>query len=310
MKSFKALVKREYWEHRGAIFKTPAIMAAVFAGLMLLGALTGDAIVGNNIVGENGDRVSVAEKLPVLMKHMEGMGAEEREQIVQTSLSSPVMLFGGVMIIISIFFALGSLYDERKDRSILFWKSLPVSDTATVLSKLVAICLMVPVSYFVVITVFQLFLLVFATVVAWFGGSSGLSIWAASDLFSVIFNSFFSLIMSTLWMAPLWGWLMLASAWAKRVAFMWAAIPMVMIVAAEGYLFHTIRFLEMLGYRFQQGFAIQNDSFNQSIGGHMLEENAMHWTKVFTNSDFWSGLAVAAVFIAAAIYTRRFRDES
>ena len=35
-------------------------------------------------------------------------------------------------------------YDERKDRSVLFWKSLPVSDRDTVLSKAVSALVVAP----------------------------------------------------------------------------------------------------------------------------------------------------------------------
>jgi len=303
--SFKALVKREYWEHKGAMFYTPAIMAAVFAGLMILGALTGDHITVNS-----GHGFSIIDHLPQAMEQFENLGEEERSKGVQIGLYGAIVLFGFVMLIVSLFYALGSLYDERKDRSILFWKSLPISDTATVLSKFLAVTFVIPVFYSAIIAAFQLFLLLFATVAAWFGGSSGIAIWASSNLFGVIFNSFFAIVTASLWLAPLWAWLMFASSWAKKVAFLWGTLPIFMIVVAEGWIFQTTRFIEIVGDRIANGFVILNSNMHYMVGGDMFEIDVQRWYEVFGNIEFWVGLIVSGIFLAGAIYTRRYRDES
>ncbi len=306
MRTFKALVKREYWEHKGAIVRAPLIMAAIFAVLMIVGALTNDFVT----VDEGDGNMSFGSYLLENVGKLEQMPEGSAAEIIKVGLFMPTIVFGGVMFVISLFFALGSLYDERKDRSILFWKSLPVSDTATVLSKFVAVTLLVPVSYFLVISIFQVFLLVFATVSAWFIGFSGVTFWTSANLFSVLFNSLLSLVVASLWMAPIWGWMMLASAWAKKVAFLWAALPIVVITAAEGYFYQTTRFIEMAAYRVANGFAIANSNMHFATGGDLFDLNVMTWSRTFSNSEFYIGLLVAAVFIAAAIYTRRFRNES
>ena len=307
MRTFKALIKREYWEHKGAIIRTPLIMAAILAAIFIIGAFTDDFITVNH---SDHDRRSFGSLLLMAADKFEQMPEGAREEFVKMALLGPIMLFGGVMLVISLFFALGSLYDERKDRSILFWKSLPVSDLETVLSKFVAVTLLVPVAYFAVITIFQVFMLLSATVGAWFSGNSGVAFWVSANLFSVVFNCLLSLVVASLWMAPIWGWMMLASAWAKKVAFLWAALPIVMITAAEGYLFHTTRFIEMAAYRVAHGFAIANSNLHLASGGDLFNINVMTWSKAFSNGEFYIGLLVAAVFLAAAIYTRRFRDES
>lgn len=303
--SFKALVKREYWEHRGAMFLTPAIMAMVFAGLMILGAITGDHVT----VNEN-NSFSFYEHLPKVVEQFEDLPEEERSRGIQIGLYGSMILFGFVMLIVSLFYALGSLYDERKDRSILFWKSLPISDTATILSKFLAVTLMIPIFYAVVVAVFQIFLLVFATVVAWFGGSAGMAIWSSSNLFGVLFNSFFAIVTASLWLAPLWAWLMFASSWAKKVAFLWGTLPIFMITVAEGWVFQTTHFIEMVGERIAHGFTILNSNMHYMVGGDMFDIDVQRWYQVFGNTEFWIGLIVSAVFLAGAIYTRRHRDES
>lgn len=305
MNSFKALIKREYWEHKGAVLYTPLVMSVIFALLLLIAGLTGDAIVI-----DDGHRNNFTQHLPQLIEHFEQWSEAERSKNVQMVLSGPIVLFGMVMLFISLFYALGSLYDERKDRSILFWKSLPVSDTATVLSKFVAISLLVPIAYFVVIAAFQVYLLLYATVLAWIGGNSGISLWTSSNLFGVMFNTMFSLITGSLWLAPLWGWFMLASAWAKKVAFLWGGMPILMITVAEAWIFNSSTFIQMLGHRIANGFAIQNSNMHVLKGGDGFDFEVVNWYDAYTSGSFWIGLVVAAAFLGAAIYTRRYRDES
>lgn len=304
-KSFKALVKREYWEHKGSMFYTPAIMAAIFAGLLILGAIT-----GNNVSVNGHDNFGFIEYLPQAVEQFENLDEQERSNGIQMGLNAPMVIFGFVMLVISLFYCLGTLYDERKDRSILFWKSLPVSDTATVLSKLFAVCFLIPLFYFGVLAVFQFFLLLFGTVVAWFGGSSGVTIWASSNLFGVLFNGLLSLIVASLWLAPLWGWLMFASSWAKKVAFLWGTLPILMISVAEGMIFRSSNFIEMVGERIASGFSILNSNMHYLVGADMFNVHVMRWYEVFASMEFWMGLVVSAIFLTGAVFTRRHRDES
>ncbi len=306
MNSFKALVKREYWENRGSVFLTPAIIAAVLAGIMILSTLTSDAIVSSH----HGE-VNLWDKFPKAVEEFNNIDEGTRTQAVQIGLYSPRILFGFVMFIICLFYCLGSLYDERKDKSILFWKSLPISDTSTVLSKFVTVCLLIPIVYFAVVAVFQVFLLVYATVLAWFGGSLGVTVWSSSNLFGVLFNSLFSIVVATLWLAPLWAWLMLASAWAKKVAFLWGTLPIFMLAIAEGWIFKSSHFIEMVAYRIARGFTTLNADMHQLVGKDMFDERDVSlWYEVLAQGEFWLGLLVAAMFLAAAVYTRRYRDES
>ena len=304
MNALTVLIKREYWEHKGAIFYTPAIMAAVFAALMLLGSFSADEFV----VTHNNE-YTFSDHLPKLVDKFEELSEREQKQGVQVGLYGTIVLFGGVMLLISIFYCLGCLYDERKDRSILFWKSMPVSDTKTVLSKFATVCLLVPVSYFVVITVFQLYLLLFSTVLAWVGGSWGTLIWTSSNLFGVMFHGLMALIMGMLWLAPIWAWLIFASSWAKKVAFMWGALPIIMVTIAEGWIFKTSHFIEMLAMRVASAFTIINSNLNSVTHNEIFDIEVMRWYQVFGNSEFWIGLVVAAVFLAGAIYTRSIRNE-
>ena len=306
MRTFKALIKREFWEHKGGMYWTPLIMAGFFAGLMILSALT-----GGETIRIDGGELDLSAKLSEAVSKFDNMHEDYRDKIIRFGLFIPAAIFGLVSLIISLFYALGSLYDERKDRSILFWKSLPISDTITVMSKLVAITIVVPLCYFAAIIVFQLFELIYMTVVWWFGGSVGGAWWTSTNLFGVWWNTLIALIVASLWLAPLWGWLMLASAWAKRVAFLWGIIPIILIAATEGYFFHSMNFIETIWVRIGKAFSIQNSNLHFNAGGEMFgTEILMTAGDALSSNDFWIGLVLCAVFVAGAIYTRRFRDES
>src|SRR5688500_3753928 len=54
---------------------------------------------------------------------------------------APIML---TTLIIAFFYGLDALHGERRDRSILFWKSLPVSDRTPVLSKVLVMMAVLP----------------------------------------------------------------------------------------------------------------------------------------------------------------------
>lgn len=305
MNSFKALIKREFWEHKGSIFISPLAIAIILAGLMLI-----EGVFGFEQMSHDDKGVNYTKDLSSIAVHLENMTEEQTGKVIQLALYAPTLLFGGIMLVISLFYALGCLYDERKDRSILFWKSLPISDSATVLSKFVSICIMVPVLYFGILALFQIFLLLYATVSAWFMGYLGIKIWTSSNLLSVLFSSFFSLMIASLWMAPLWGWFMLASSWAKKVPFLWAGAPILIISLAEGWLFNSSNFIHMIGSRIAQGFIIQNSNIHLLSEGEVFDVSGVPWYEILANTEFWLGLIVASLFIIATIYTRRYRNES
>lgn len=307
MNSFKALVKREYWESKGSMLYTPVTIAAFVAIVMVLGVLTG----GSLQIDDGSHSFNFTEKLIEGIGKIDSLSEGEQDNLVQSGLYFPTVLFGFVMFVIGLFYCLGSLYDERKDKSILFWKSLPVSDTATVLSKFVAISLLIPVIYFAAISVFQVFLLIFATILSWISGSSGVTIWTSSNLFGVLFNGLFSAIVASLWMAPVWGWLLLASSWAKKVAFLWGTVPIFLIVIAEGWIFGSARFFNLVGERIGHGFVTMNSNLLNLLDKDIFDGRAVsRWYEVLGESGFWIGLIVAAGFLAGAIYARRYRDES
>jgi ABC-2 type transport system permease protein len=201
--------------------------------------------------------------------------------------------------IVSIFYSLETLHGERRDRSILFWKSLPVSDLTTVLSKASIPLIVLPLVGFAIIVTTELIMLLLGSLVLMERGLDVATLW--TPVFRMWPMLLYHLVtVHMLWYAPMYGWLLLVSAWARRAAFLWAALPWLAICAVEKIAFNTTRFAAMLGYRFAGGpEAIPGvDSFfdpmTQLTPGRFL-----------SSPSLWIGLAVAAAFLAGAVRLRR-----
>ena len=299
MKTFLALVRREAWEHT-AIWLVPAVLSAILvvvAGVASVKLLGG----GMNIV-------------------VDGHGVET-DQIFQ-GLSNlnlgMVVVFGLVMSVVATFYLLDCLLADRKDRSILFWKSLPISDLTTVLSKLATAAVLIPlvtvcaafVTAFMLMVVISVDLLVL-------GGSPWDMLWSQVPYFSNLVLVLYAMVVGVLWYLPLMGYLMLVSAFAKRAVMVWAVLPPLVISLVEKQFMGSNNFALMLSER-MNGFAplafrtdsleSMADAIDRGHAGPGLE--VINVAPLLQGSGLWLGLVAAGVFIAGAVYLRRYRDES
>ena len=204
--------------------------------------------------------------------------------------------------IVGVFYCLDALYGERRDRSILFWKSLPVSDLTTLLSKATIPLIILPVVTFAIVIATQLVMLLWTSVLLITHGMSPVSTWTYFPLFRNSFVLLYGLAAIALWHAPIYGWALLVSGWARRATFLWAVVPLLAIGFFEKITFGTSHFGSMLKHRLM-GFAPEAFAFNaHSIVGPQLTP-----LRYLTTPDLWFGLLFAAVFLAAAIRLRRYR---
>ena len=210
---------------------------------------------------------------------------------------------------IGVFYCLGALNGERRDRSILFWKSLPVSDLTAVLSKAIVPLVILPVLLFVLISATQLILLLLSTAVLLVFGSGPTvaMLWARSPFFSMPVGLLYSLIAIVLWHAPLYGWLLLVSGWARRATFLWAVLPPLAIAAFERIAFRTSYIGFLLRYRLIGWFT---QGFDYTSRGKAPVDPLTHLTplRFLSAPGLWLGLVAAAIFLAAAVRLRRTRE--
>jgi ABC-2 type transport system permease protein len=224
----------------------------------------------------------------------------ERHRAFEDPLSFAAGMIMMAAFIVSIFYSLEALHSERRDRSILFWKSLPVSDLTTVLSKASIPLVVLPLLSFVIVVATVVIMQLLSSLVLLGRGvpaaTPGTPMLAQTGLMLL----YHLITVHMLWYAPFYGWLLLVSAWARRAAFLWAVLPPVAIGGIEKIAFNTTHFFDMLHYRFAGG--------GPEVGG---SENFLDPMTHFTPGRFlaspglWIGLLITAAFIAAAVRLRR-----
>jgi ABC-2 type transport system permease protein len=215
-----------------------------------------------------------------------------------------MMLF--TVFIVGVFYCLDALHGERRDRSILFWKSLPVSDLTTVLSKAIIPLAVLPVIAFALTVCVQLIMLLMSSANLLAHGVSPATTWAHFPVFQNWLVLFYGLVVLALWHAPIYGWLLLVSGWARRATFLWAVLPFIAIQIFEKITFGTSYFASILKHRLM-GFAPHAFGFHGQ--GHPTIDSLSQLTpgRYLSTPDLWIGLVVAVGFIATAVRLRRYR---
>jgi ABC-2 type transport system permease protein len=281
-KRWPVLIRREFWEHR-ALW----IMPLVVAGLYLVSCI----FVGSADLQTARQRPLAFEGSPILFA-----------QIVFTT-----VLFALTSLVI-FFYLVDCLYTERKDRSILFWKSLPVSDSATVLAKLLVALLVVPLGLFVLALVTNLL----AFVILYIGLHSSpmfgpLVRWDTAGWLRLNVSMLGSIFILALWYAPVAAYQLLVSAWAKSNVLLWTVLPPLLLLIGEWRLLGTSHVAETL--RDRLGINLVGVAASGRAGGNGLFDSIDVFGLLRT-PEMWIGLAIAAALVFAAIRIRRYRDDS
>lgn len=297
-KQLSILVRREFWEHR-VLWLAPLTVAI----LLVLCAFP--AHVETDVLRDGNANLTPEDMRRVVFA------------VSQWALTLPQYL---VMVIVLTFYLLDCLFAERKDRSILFWKSLPVSDGATVISKLLVALIVVPLGVFALALVTGLlFTAVWYARVAMGQIPTTYALWDTVVWFKVQGFMLLGILVAALWYAPLAAYLMLVSAWARRAPMLWAVLPPVLAIIVERVAFGTHYIASLIQYRswsFWRGMHLKESlagSF-EDPGAHVTASvtapQGLHLLPYLTNVDVWLGLAVAVGFAFAATRLRRYRDDT
>ncbi len=318
MKTFYWLVKREFWEHRGGFFWAPIITGGIFLLLNIMGIITAEVLGVTH-----GISIGASGHLQSVIAEMDAGDMSKVGIVLDVAMYSAMGLLIVVLGFVVFFYCLGALYDDRRDRSILFWKSLPISDASTVLSKVISATVLAPVIAVVVgIVVGMLQLLILAITLSF----HGVNVWQLLVLahpFKVMFNLIGYIPLYVLWALPSVGWLMLCSAWARNKPFLWAvALPV-----ATGLLISWFGIMGLfnLPTRWFWTNVVQRSLFSvfpgtgSLFGGtprnapHIDGLNALDLNTTYQllgSPDLWIGVVAGAALLAGAIWFRRWRDDS
>ena len=291
-------IRREIWENH-SIYVAPLAIAAVY----LLGFAVSVIWLPHNM-------------REVWMPHtMREMAAAHKVTDSLIGLAMPyahaAMLVGLVTFLVGIFYSLDALHSERRDRSILFWKSLPVSDLTTVLSKAAIPLVVLPLIVFAVSVFLQQIMRLLSLSVLAMNGGSAATLWTRLPLSEMELVTLYGAVVIVLWHAPIYCWFMLVSGWARRAVFLWAVVPLLAIAAIENIAFHTSFLGSMLLGRlvgFSEAAFDLKDKNGVSIDSHFIPLTQLAPGRFLSSPSLWVGLLVAAALLAAAVRLRRYRE--
>ena len=270
-------VRRELWENR-SIYVAPLVVAAV--------ALLGFCLSSIAGIWETALRLDPAHP------------------------QQPYEIAAGLMmltgIVVSVFYCLDALHGERRDRSILFWKSLPVSDATTVLAKASIPLVVLPALIIAITVAMQWLMLLVSSAVLLASGQSVTELWRNLSFLRMSWLLLYHILTAhTLWPAPVYCWLLLVSGWPRRATFLWAALPLVAIAGVEQIGFRTWHFASLVA-----GRLIGAAPTVASRSPEMFPTDPMTHVAAgsfLSSPGLWGGLAVAAIFLAAAVRLRRYQ---
>jgi ABC-2 type transport system permease protein len=274
-------VRRELWENR-SIYIAPVAAAALF----LFGFLISTVHLR--------DKMRAALALDPMQQH----------ELIAQPYDFAALLIMFTTFVVAVFYCLDALHGERRDRSILFWKSLPVSDLTTVLSKATIPLVVLPLFTFAITAATQWIMLLLNSAVLLGSGLSVAMLWTQVSLFQMWLGLLYHLVtVHALWYAPIYGWLLLVSAWARRAAFLWAALPLLAIGITEKIAFNTTHFATMLQNRMGGGA----EAVITPGGSPMDPMTHLTPDHFLSSPGLWIGLALTAAFLAAAVRLRRYQ---
>jgi ABC-2 type transport system permease protein len=275
------LVQRELWENR-SIYLAPLAVTAVFLAGFFISLI------------HLPDRMRAALALSPMQQH-EAIG---RPYLIVALL----LMF--IQLLVAMFYCLDALYGERRDRSILFWKSLPVSDLTTLLSKASIPILVLPLVTFTATVAAQFVMLLASSVVLASSGLSVATLWTHVPFFKLsLINLFHLVAFHGIWYAPFYGWLLMVSAWAKRAPFLWATLPPVAMGVVEKVAFNTSYFAAMVQHRFMGSPDPAAPAGRMTL--EMLAPRSL--AQFLASPGLWIGLGITAAFLFAAAQLRRHR---
>ena len=310
-----ALMRREFWENKGAFRTTPLVIGGLYIAFMLMGIFTTTHIDNELYTFKEG--INALAQMP----------AETRSAVIAQALLASSVFFTVVMSFVILFYLLGSLYDDRKDRSILFWKSLPASDTLTLASKLLSAMFVIPAFFMTILIATNIVMAIIGSlmVLSVDGNPWSLFISISNPLkgWGLIAASYLA---HSIWALPVYGWLILVSAFAPRVPLLFATLPPLIFAVLQTWIEFLRTFtlknniVGVIGEWLFNSPIILTAEFDEGQGGIAL---GIPLTKDFDHSvtianmldrlfstQMLIGLVFAAICLAAALWLRHRATEN
>ena len=315
MNMLPILLKREFWEHRKTFFYLPLIILVLLtffliAAVGLVQIAGSDMIVSGSIqMNEEGlhhrSETNEYSNVPVNALFGEQVSQfallpdEQRERMLNSVyllIATPLV---PVLWVVVFMYFLTCLYDERKDRSILFWKSMPVSDAMTVIAKLLTGLVVVPAIYFMAMMALQLILFLTTVVVALgYSVDTWQTFVAPAHIITRWLQMTAFFVFVACWCLPIFAWIVFVSSWARSIPLVWViGIPIVLV---------------MLEALFTQGEWVRVFIKEHSFPGGLISRlsgGVSDMFQQFLSIEFLVSLVLAALLVYGAVYFRGKADE-
>ncbi|MBS3743519.1 MAG: hypothetical protein KGY48_04100 [Wenzhouxiangellaceae bacterium] len=310
------LVRREIWESPVAFKWTPVIIAGFILLVAVLLLIIGARVDNEQVFTIDGVRMYAQ------------MDDSQQRMLAAGAMFSVGSLFNQIMFLVVVFYLAGSLYDDRRDRSILFWKSLPVSDRMTVTSKILTAAVAAPILYFGGIALIQLSLLLIAS---GYGLMAGIDIfgevWLPANLPKVWTVTLVGSLVQSLWLLPIYAWLLFCSSWAPRLPILIAVLVPILIGMFQHFwsFFSNFRLpdfnlllviLERIGRGVMPASIEWEQVVTESQDGSSFvpsEEMLMSFKSIgnaLASWEMWIGVAIGLLFLAGSVWFRRRSTDS
>jgi len=327
MNRLQWLIRREFWEHKGGILWAPVWTAGVFFTLSLMAAITAELFKA---------KFSGGLRIGVSIRDLTSKLTPDQMAKIGPALDTGLFgLYGILSIVLGFvlfFYLLGALYDDRRDRSVLFWKSLPLSDTQTVLSKVLVAALLAPLISLAATIALHLAILSLLSVHVMFYGVNPLTvIWGPAEPLSIWLRPLAAVPVNALWALPCMGWLLLVSSFVRSKPFLWAVLLPIAVgifvswfdvlstfsVPDAAYWKHV--FLRVVFGVFPGSympvFAEFAGSGGRGLGGLLMFKNDMAADlltlgRILISPSMWLGIVVGLAMMVGAVRLRRWRDEA
>ncbi|AVP98252.1 hypothetical protein C7S18_14085 [Ahniella affigens] len=319
MSTFKILLKREFWENRGGFLWTPIVLSTLF--ILVVGlTLTVARLKAGSFIKFDGLTIPIGKAAVSLGPDQIAMLVKgTNETLAGLSLMAQIPL-----AIVVFFYLLGSLFDDRKDRSILFWKSMPVSDLNTILSKIVSATLVAPLITLGVLIVTHIAVLgIMSALMASLNVNPWSVMWTQTDLFGLWLRLLVGIPVNFLWTLPALGWLMMVSSWARGFPFLWAVFTPIGIgltlslieVLSALQIPQTWYYINIFGRGvfgiLPWSFNARGGTFGFEINDQNMPSDIIGWQAmgdVFSSPHLWLGILAGLAMLAVAFYFRRYKE--
>lgn len=287
MNTMIMLIKREYWENKSSFLKVPIVVG----GISVFVAVCTYVFM---LLGWHAPASSLGK-------------LNANKEIVRLVFYTIGVPFVVVMWLIIANYFLGCLYDDRKDKSILFWQSMPITETQVVISKIIAGLVLAPLCTLLVLLVTQIIMLVLDTAVLglYHAQYSVMGLWSATSIILAVCSEVFSLIQQILWLLPFVAWFMAVSAFAKKSPFLRALVPIIILLVLDGFFWHEHYFSKFIGSHLLNAILVWSPGFEVKSGQlHGYFASLFTHMQKANDVSLIVGIILAVIGFVAAIVIR------